>query len=87
MEPVDIYSALGLDVLRMYRLRMFVYSRSIYTSFIIFFIVMSYSVFVTSLHVSQETGQLDLAESALQVYHQSRLSLYRQIKKTSINQK
>ena len=44
-------------------------------------------MFVTSLHVSQETGQLDLAESALQVYHQSRLSLYRQIKKTSINQK
>ena len=65
MEPVDIYSALGLDVLRMYRLRMFLYSRNIYTSFIIFFIVMSYSVFVTSLHVSQETGELDLAESAL----------------------
>ena len=82
MEPVDIYSALGLDELRMYRLRMFVYSRNIYTSFIIFFIVMSYSVFVTSLHVSQETGELDLAEFALQVYHPSKLSLYRRIKKT-----
>ena len=44
-------------------------------------------MFVTSLHVSQETGELDLAESALQAYHPSRLSFYRQIKKTSINPK
>ena len=54
-----------------------------YPYFIIFFIIMSYSMFVTSLHVSQKSGDLDLPESALQFYHPSRFSLYGKIQQPS----